>query len=166
MRNSYSVSGRETIKVGNNNDIADYEDHNLIPQKELDLIKIKLGKSHRKESDWAVIKDILASHNVVLAEPVRKDPRLPVVEHILCEDNALMVFTNLEDCKEHICSLNRKDGTPGRMFQIGSMPFDEAVQISEENGMDMYIDLQMKTNTMCMCYVPREGRIKAVMLAR
>ena len=28
MRNSYSVFGRETIKVGNNNDITDYEDHN------------------------------------------------------------------------------------------------------------------------------------------
>ena len=142
------------------------EEHNLIPEQDVALIKIKLGKSHRKESDWTVIKDILSAHNVIVAEPDKPDRRLRVKEHILCEDNALIVFTNIHDCSEHIISLNRRHGTPDRLFKLGSMPFDEAVDISEEYGMELYIDLQAKTNTMCMCYVPGESKIKAVMMAK
>ena len=142
------------------------EEHNLIPEQDVALIKIKLGKSHRKESDWAVIKNILSAHNVIVAEPAKPDRRLRVKEHILCEDNALIVFTNIRDCNEHIINLNRRHGTPDRLFRLGSMPFDEAVDISEEYGMDLYIDLQAKRNTMCMCYVAGESKIKAVMMAR
>lgn len=142
------------------------EEHNLIPQKDVDLIKIKLGKSHRKESDWGVIKDILSSHNVIVAEPAKPDRRVPVKEHIMCEDGHLVVFTNIEDCNEHIIHLNRKDGVPDRLFRLGSMPFEEAVDIAEEYGMDLYIDLHAKTNTVCMCYVAGEEKIKAVMMAK
>ena len=142
------------------------EEHNLISKEDVAMIKIKLGKSHRKESDWAVIKDILSSHNVIVAEPVKPDRRVPVKEHILCEDGALIVFTNIEDCNEHIIHLNRKNGVPGRIFQLGSMPFEEAVDIAEEYGMNLYIDLQAKANTKCMCYVAGEEKIKAVMVAK
>ena len=31
----------------------------LISEKDVSLIKLKLGKSHRSEADWTVIKDIL-----------------------------------------------------------------------------------------------------------
>lgn len=144
----------------------DAEEHNLISKEEVALIKIKLGKSHRKESDWVVIKDILSSHNVIVAEPVKPDRRVPVKKHILCEDGVLIVFTNVEDCNEHIRHLNRQDGVPDRLFQLGSMPFEEAVVIAEEYGMDLYIDLQEKANTMCMCYVAGEEKIKAVMIAK
>ena len=142
------------------------EGHNLISQKNVNLIKIKLGKSHRKESDWVVIKEILSSHNVIVAEPVKPDRLVPVKEHILCEDGSLVVFTNIDDCTEHIIHLNRQDGVPDRLFQLGSMPFIEAVDIAEEYGMDLYIDLQAKPNTRCMCYVAGEGKIKAVMMAK
>lgn len=85
------------------------EVHNLIPIKDVDLIKIKLGKSHRKESDWEIIKDILSSHNVIVAEPEEKDSRVKIVEHIICEeDRYLFVFTNFKDCGEYIKGLNKK----------------------------------------------------------
>ncbi len=142
------------------------EEHNLISKEDVDRIKIKLGKSHRKESDWAVIKDILLSHNVIVAEPAKPDRRVPVKKHILYEDGFLVVFTNIEDCNEHMIHLNREDGTPDRLFRLGSMPFEEAVGISEEYGMDLYIDLQAKANTMCMRYVAGEEKIEAVMIAR
>ena len=38
--------------------IADKTRLNLASKEEVSLIKIKLGKSHRKESDWEVIKGI------------------------------------------------------------------------------------------------------------
>lgn len=77
-----------------------------------------------------------------------------------------MVFTNIEDCQEYIRNLNWQDGMPGRLFQLGSMPFDDAVDISEKHNMELFIDMKAQPNTMCMCYVPGEHRIKAVMLAR
>ena len=71
------------------------EEHNLISKEDVALIKIKLGKSHRKESDWVVIKDILSSHNVIVAEPVKPDRRVSVKEHILCD---FKYFTSVKIC--------------------------------------------------------------------
>ena len=146
--------------------IADTPEFDLIPKDKVSLIKIKLGKSHRKESDWTVIKDILSAHNLIVCEPKAPDRHLKVVEHILVEDGNMVAFTNLEDCEEHIKNLNQRDGKPGRLFQIGVMPFDQAVAVSDAYGMDLYIDLQEKVNTMCMAYIHGEGKIKAVMRAR
>lgn len=146
--------------------IADNTEFDLIPKDKVSLIKIKLGKSHRKESDWAVIKDILSAHNLIVCEPKDPDRYLKTVEHILVEDGMLMTFTNLEDCEEHIKNLNRRDGKSGRLFQLGVMPFDQAVAVSDAYGMDLYIDLQAKANTMCMVYTHVERKIKAVMIAR
>lgn len=38
--------------------IAEKPEFNIATKEEVSLIKIKLEKSHRKESDWEVIKDI------------------------------------------------------------------------------------------------------------
>lgn len=45
--------------------ISDKPEINIISKEELSILKIKLGKSHRKESDWSAIKDILISHDVM-----------------------------------------------------------------------------------------------------
>ncbi len=140
------------------------EEHKLIPLQDVATIKIKLGKSHRKESDWTVIKEILSSHCVITMQPFRPDRRLSVKDHILCENDYPMVFTNIEDCQRYIRDLNLFHGTPGRGFMIGSIPFEEAVDISEKNQMELYIDRQMNPNEKCMAYVPGDGVIKAVMI--
>ena len=145
--------------------IADNPEFNLIPKDKVSLIKIKLGKGHRKESDWTVIKDILYEHNLIVCEPKARDRHLKAVEHILVEDGKLVAFTNLGDCEEHIKNLNQRDRKIGRLFQLGVMPFDQAVDVSDAYGMDLYIDLQEKINTMCMAYIHGEGKIKAVMMA-
>ena len=41
----------------------------LIPKEDVSKIKIKMGKSHRKESDWDVIKEILYNHDLITAAP-------------------------------------------------------------------------------------------------
>lgn len=146
--------------------MANSLEFNLIPKDKVSLIKIKLGKSHRKESDWEVIKEILSGYNLIVCEPKSPDRHLKTVEHILVEDGILVIFTNVEDCETHIKNLNLKDGRPDRLFQLGVMPFDQAVAVSDTYGMDLYIDLQAKVNTMCMAYVHGEGKIKAVMMAK
>lgn len=146
--------------------IADNAGLNLIPKDKVSLIKIKLGKSHRKESDWVVIKEILSAYNLIVCEPTDPDRHLKTVEHILVEDDILVIFTNFEDCEEHIKKLNRQDGKPGRLFQLGVMSFDQAVAVSDAYGMDLYIDLQAEVNAMCMVYIHGKSEIKAVMMAR
>lgn len=146
--------------------IADNPGLDLIPKDKVSLIKIKLGKSHRKESDWVVIKEILSAHNLIVCEPTDPDRYLKTVEHILVEDGSLVLFTNFEDCEGHIKYLNRRDGKPGRLFQLGVMSFDQAVAVSDAYGMDLYIDLQAEVNTMCMVYIHEKSEIKAVMRAR
>ena len=74
-------------------------DHNLIPSEKLSLLKIKVGKNHRKESDWDVIKDILSSYRIITIEPATKVIGFRVIEHVLCRGNTLFVFTNVEDCQ-------------------------------------------------------------------
>ena len=143
------------------------KEHNMIPLKDVDLIKIKLGKSHRKESDWQIIKDILSSHNVIVAEPDEEDPRVNIVEHIICEDDRyLLVFTNFKDFGEYITGLNRRIGFPQCDFHIGSMPFEQAVDISEMYHMDLFIDYVGRQDAMCMMYIHGENKIKAVMLKK
>ncbi len=146
--------------------IADYSELNLIPTEKVSLIKIKLGKKHRKESDWEVIKEILSKYNLIVCEPKDPDRHLKAVEHILVEDGLLVIFTNVKDCETHIKDLNLKDGRPDRLFQLGVMSFDQAVAVSDAYGMDLYIDLQAKINTICMAYVHGEGKIKAVMMTK
>ena len=67
------------------------EEYGIISSHDLDLIRIKLGKTHRKESDWVVIKAVLQKHNLFVAEPMKPDPRYPVIGHILSDGRRLHV---------------------------------------------------------------------------
>lgn len=147
-------------------DIENNQQPNLISEQDLSLIKIKLGKSHRKESDWQLMKDILRSHDIVIMEPRKKDKALPVIDHLLVEDGAFVAFTSIDECKEHIRWLNEQDGAIGRMFQVGVMPFEMAIDIADRNHMDLYIDPAVGVNVTFMAYLPSTGQIKAMRLAR
>ncbi len=137
----------------------------LISEKDVSLIKLKLGKSHRSEADWTVIKDILLSHYVISAVPLKRDSRLKAVNGILCEKNYLFVFTNKEDCKKHLLMLNLRQGMKDRNFEMGAMPFEVAVDVAERHGMNLYIDMQAEVNAVCMYYIHGISQLKAVRLA-
>ncbi len=123
----------------------------LIPQKDVSLLKIKLGKGHRKESDWDVIKEILTSHELIVAEPSVSDDFVSAVNHVMACGNRIFAFTNAEDCYnflKYLCNTSMMN----RDFEIGTMPFYELTEIAEENQMFLYIDMKMKTNSMCIAY--------------
>ena len=137
-------------------------DPNLIPKKDVSLIKIKLGKSHRKESDWAIIKEILTKHNVIVVEPKEPDPGIKVIKHVICRNRFLYIFTNVEDCMRFVYMINIEDNKVGREFFVGSMPFESCVDIAKSKGLPMYIDNTYGENDRCMLYMPEDGSIKAV----
>lgn len=145
--------------------IADKPGLNLISKEELSVLKIKLGKSHRKESDWDVIKKILTSHDVITINLPKIHNRLRSVHGVLCEDNKLMVFTNIDDCESHIHFLHSK-WSLDRYVNIVSLPLADVIHLADDNGMPVCIDITDKPNERFIIYYPELKELKAVILAK
>lgn len=144
--------------------ISDKPEINIISKEDLSLLKIKLGKSHRKDSDWAVIKDILNSHDVITVN-IRKPQRgIKSVNGVLCEDNSLFVFTNIDDCEKHIQSLHSTTSLD-RFVNIGSLPFESVIEISNQTRMKVYIDLVDEKNQRIIIYSPQLKKLETAILA-
>jgi len=144
--------------------VADKPEWNLVSKEEVSLLKIKLGKSHRKEADWAVIKEILGKRNVLSFIPPEKAKGLTTVEKVLCENGSLTVFTNMEDCTRHIQVLQLKGKFRGYV-EIGYIPFEDVLDIADQHGMNVFIDVSDAINSRCFMYEPGERQLKAVIMA-
>ena len=103
---------------------------------------MKLGKSHRKESDWEVIKEILGRRNVLTFIPPKRAKGLTTIEKVLCEDGNLIVFTNMEDCTRHIQIVQFK-GKFWKYVEIGSIPFVNVLDIADQHGMNVLIEFSV-----------------------
>lgn len=143
--------------------VEDKPELNLISKKEVSLLKKKLGKSHRGESDWDIIKNILLEHSVITFTLPKRAKGLKMIEKVLCEDGALVVFTNLNDCTRHIQELQLRGRFQG-MVEIGSIPFEDVLDIAHLHHRNILIDLNCRANTRCFLYEYKEQRIKAVIL--
>ena len=121
-------------------------DHNLIPEDKLAILKIKVNKAHRKESDWDVIKDILKEYRIVTAETKTGVPGIRVIDHVLCRNGALFVFTNVVDCQDYINDIAKTVGSEGLYFEIGSLWLEEVTDIADREHMDIYIDAKYEKN--------------------
>ena len=148
----------------NTNEIKTYfENHpefNIIPEDKVSVIKIKLGKSHRTEADWTLIKGILNAYNLIICAPTEPDIRLETVENILAEENKLIAFTNIDFCQQYIQKLNESHNK-NRIFALGAAPFDDLVDLAEDHEMDIIID-PADNQRLFMTYVHGEHRIMAV----
>ncbi len=143
--------------------VADIPEVDLIEKKDVALIKIKIGKNHRKESDWEAIKELLLSHDVLTAEPMRALPELYGVEHVLCENGVLYVFTNIDDCQSHLQKLSRRYGDIGEYFEINSIWFEDVLNIAQEHEMNVVIDKQDMVIGKYMVYDYAKNQLNAVM---
>lgn len=136
----------------------------LIPKENVDKIKIKLGKSHRKESDWDVIKNILMTHDLITASPLKRTRRVSDIQGVLYEEGVLIAFTNMNDCNKYLKSLYEDNRELGSVFNIKSLPFNELISIAEENRKNIFIDIQLEKNCMFMMYHYDKKYIEAVRL--
>ena len=114
---------------------------NLLSEKELSIIKDKLALEHRTEDDWIVVKDLLREHDVVVMEPMEKNAKYKIFDHILFDHGGLLAFTSIPECQRYINLLTTMNGR--MMFAIGSMPFLEATRISDRRRKDLYIDYKI-----------------------
>ncbi|MBD5526473.1 MAG: hypothetical protein HDR04_19150 [Lachnospiraceae bacterium] len=143
--------------------IADKPELNLVSQEEVALLKIKLGKSHRKESDWDVIKEIFWKRNVLTFTPTKRAREVTNIEKILCEDGFLVVFSNIDDCTRHIREMQHR-GILERYVQIGTISFVDVLEIADQHKKDVLIDVNEERNSKCFMYTHKDKELKAVIL--
>lgn len=124
---------------------------------------MKLGKSHRKESDWEVIKEILGRRNVLTFIPPKRAKKLTTIEKVLCENGNLIVFTNMDDCTRHIQVLQFTGKFRGYV-EIGYISFEDVLDIADQHGMNVLIDVNDEVNCKCLMYESGEQRLKAVIM--
>ena len=143
--------------------IADKPELNLVSKEEVALLKIKLGKSHRKESDWDIIKEIFWKRNVLTFTPTKRARKVTNIEKILCEDGFLVVFSNIDDCTRHIQKMQHS-GILERYVQIGTIPFVDVLEIADQHKKDVLIDVNEERSSKCFLYVHKSKELKAVIL--
>ena len=144
--------------------IADKPELNIATKEEVSLLKIKLGKSHRKESDWEVIKDIFYKRDLITFIPSKKMKGIKLVEELPCEWGYLIAFSNIDDCTQYIDEKQYRLKSQSYV-QIISVPFMDICEIADRNDVDVLIDVNGGINSKCFIYAHREERLKAVIMA-
>lgn len=145
--------------------IADKPEFNIATKEEVSLIKIKLEKSHRKESDWEVIKDIFYKRNLITFIPSKKMKGIKTVEKLPCEFGYLIAFSNIDDCTQYIGEKQYR--LKSRSYvNIISVPFMDICEIADRNDVDVLIDANGGINSKCFIYAHKEERLKAVIMAQ
>ena len=144
--------------------IADKPELNIATKEEVSLLKIKLGKSHRKESDWEVIKDIFYKRDLITFIPSKKMKGIKIVEELPCEWGYLIAFSNIDDCTQYIDEKRYRLKSQSYV-QIISVPFMDICEIADRNDVDVLIDVNGGINSKCFIYAHREERLKAVIKA-
>ena len=144
--------------------IADKPELNIATKEEVSLIKIKLGKSHRKESDWEAIMDIFYKRDLITFIPSKKMKGIKLVEELPCEWGYLIAFSNIDDCTQYIDEKQYRLKSQSYV-QIISVPFMDICEIADRNDVDVLIDVNGGINSRCFIYAHREERLKAVIMA-
>jgi len=143
------------------NEIVD-QDGNIPTDEEVATIKALLALPHRTEEDWCVIKDIFDRRDLICMEPAEETSDTEVIEHFMIKDGRLCAFTNLQDAVDYIKENVPKDRN-GLSFQIGTRPFLEAVEIADDQSMELLIDLPTKERTTEKYMSYKDGQLTAVM---
>ncbi|MDE7476845.1 MAG: hypothetical protein K2M91_02675 [Lachnospiraceae bacterium] len=97
--------------------------------------------------------------------PPKKAKGLKTIENILCENGYLVVFSNIDDCTQHIETMYQRERFQ-RYIQIGSISFLDVLEIAHQYDMDVLIDINRKINSKCFMYAHKEKELKVVMLAQ
>lgn len=116
------------------------QQNNLMTAEELSIIDSKLALLHRTEDDWAAIKAFLSDRDVIVME----SEVLPSAGHMTISENALLAFTTMEKCTAWI-----NKAASGIIFLIGSLPFEQAVDVADEQQMPLYLDVDYDARFMC-----------------
>ena len=138
FENKETISQEEAMQR-----ISSDPDVNLISEANLAVLGRLLNKTHRNQKDWDRIQDILFSSDIFTAEPMGETDSIRGVDHVLCNEGVLHIFTTFAECQKYIKHLSDNNSTQ-RYFQIATLPYAIAVEIADDNRMKLFLDVQIK----------------------
>jgi len=112
----------------------------LMTTEELAIIDSMLSLPHRTQEDWAAIKAFLTDRNVIVME----SEAFPSAGHMTISNGALLAFTTMDKCTDWIDRF-----APKVRFIIGSMPYTQAVDVSDEQRKLLYLDVRYDGPFIC-----------------
>ena len=133
-------------------------DANLISDKDLSIIKIKLGKSKRNEKDWSVIKEMLLTHDLIVPESFDENEVIGNVGGAMRIDQMLIAFTNPDDCSRQMKAFS-EDLEMTLRWQMKFMPFTDLGNIADDAGLILCIDMITDGRNRFITY--SNGRVEA-----
>ena len=120
-------------------ELANNPNIHMITQEQAATLERLMGQPRRSDAEWDVIKDILYDIHVVTATPIQKGTKVKSVNHILCEDGDLLVYTTMEKCQEHMQKLFQKDSRL-RFCEYTFLPCEEVFDIAHDHKLKAFID--------------------------
>jgi len=133
-------------------------DANMISDKDLSIIKIKLGKSKRNEKDWSVIKEMLLTHDLIVPESLDENEVIGNVGGAMRIDQMLIAFTNPDDCSRQMKAFSEDMGMTLR-WQMKFMLFTDLGNIADNAGLMLCIDMITDGRNRFITY--SNGRVEA-----
>ncbi len=118
---------------------------NLLTKKELATLKKLNDQPSRSEKDWDRIKEILFARCVFTAEPIIPSNTVKGVEHVLCDEGTLLIFTTFEKCQDYLQSIKDKIINQ-RYFNFSTIDFLETIRIADRHHMNLYIDFTVNAS--------------------
>lgn len=145
-------------------DIPEYDmpkGMNALTKSEISQLRIKIGKNHRTEKDWAFIKNMLREKAVFTAEPMGEKYRAAhSVEGVLKDSGYLLIFTTIEACKAYLD--NHGCARFGYQLTIGTIPFTTVVMIASDNKEKVLLDLDNPQNGNILGFDGRDRTLHTV----
>ena len=117
------------------------EEENVHPLSKADLAFLEKmrNKLRRTQKDWDAIQDRLADCDVFTAAPYQDAGKVRDLDHILCDGDALLIFTTLDKCKSAVRSLSQKQGNP-KNYMIQTVAFDYMLEVAKKHKSLAIID--------------------------
>lgn len=141
------------------------EETNLLTEKELNLLNIKLEKSKRNERDWAQIKEVLHEKEVFTFTPLANNPWIKSKQGVAVEDNTLLAFTNKDAIDDYLDNLYQ-EGRIQKEVLVKLYLFEDIVQIADENNLDIIFDSKDELNKSYLMYNSQKKRLNVFILEK
>ena len=136
----------------------------MLGKEEVSTLRMLIRKEHRTPEEWQLIHEMVSSHTLLTGEPAIRTGMVSKDSHILREGNALMVFTNSDDCEAHIDRILNKENVPDQRFDLRILSYEEAINAANERHLDVRFDVQYLGNYRFLSYSHKTKKLKVSMM--
>ena len=145
--------------------LKDHPEIRLLTEEELSNLRIKNGKSHKKEKDWAEITALLKESFLLVCQPTAENRYVKTVDHLMEFGGNLLAFTNLQDMLHYLQNLGaflEEQGVDSMPVTFGTLPFADVIAIADSRGKNVSIDDPGEKNVPFLRYTPENASLNTM----